>query len=118
MADAGDPMRRQSGRIVYVPPRVCQGDACPDGTCDDPRAMFVEMPRPVGGFGFGGIGNPRGREKTGEEAAQTANPAQTTPARVYSFHYQAPGRDPFPCKISKMNFLEIHADKIYGDCSN
>jgi hypothetical protein len=25
--------------------------------------------------------------------------------RVYSFHYQDHGRDPFPRKTSKMNFL-------------
>jgi hypothetical protein len=57
MTDAGDPMRRQGCRIVDVSPRVCQGDACPDCTSDNPRAMSIEMSRSVGWFGFGGNGN-------------------------------------------------------------
>jgi hypothetical protein len=41
-----------------------------------------------------------------------------SPARIYPFHYQSLGRNPVSCKISNINFLEFHTDKIYGDFLN
>lgn len=32
-------------------------------------------------------------------------------ARIYPFHNQVFGGDPAPCKMSGMNFPQIHADK-------
>jgi hypothetical protein len=60
--------------------------------------------------------NPAGTIATFSPSAPLAN--GTGRVRIYSFYYQALGLDPFPCKLTNMNFPEIHADKFYGDRSN
>jgi len=41
-----------------------------------------------------------------------------TPCKDKYLLLSVPWKESFPCKISKMNFLEIHADKSYRDCSS